>query len=69
MYLQQDPGLGKTAERQGVTLQLLWEEYVDAHAASRTYRYTQFRQLYKDWASTLILRIGTDSNGSSPANP
>jgi hypothetical protein len=54
--------------RKGVTLQLLWEEYVDAHAASRTYRYTQFCQLYKDWVST-ILRIGADSNGSSPADP
>jgi transposase len=39
--------------RKGVTLQLLWEEYVEAHAGSRTYRYTQFCQLYKDWALTL----------------
>jgi len=39
--------------RKGVTLQLLWEEYVEAHAAARTYRYTQFCQLYKDWALTL----------------
>ena len=39
--------------RKGVTLQLLWEEYVEAHAALRTYRYTQFCQLYKDWALTL----------------
>lgn len=39
--------------RKGVTLQLLWEEYVAAHPDQRTYRYTQFCQRYKDWAATL----------------
>jgi transposase len=39
--------------RKGVTLQLLWEEYVETHPGERTYRYTQFCQRYKDWAQTL----------------
>ncbi|CAB3734616.1 hypothetical protein LMG22037_05888 [Paraburkholderia phenoliruptrix] len=39
--------------RANVTLQLLWEEYVEAHPGERTYRYTQFCQRYKDWAQTL----------------
>ncbi|HDR9504586.1 IS21 family transposase [Burkholderia pyrrocinia] len=39
--------------RKGVTLQLLWEEYVEAHSGQRTYRYTQFCQRYKDWAAAL----------------
>jgi transposase len=39
--------------RKGVTLQLLWEEYAQAHPSERTYRYTQFCQLYKEWAKTL----------------
>jgi len=39
--------------RKGVTLQLLWEEYVQAHPNERTYRYTQFCRLYKEWAKTL----------------
>ena len=37
--------------RKGVTLQLLWEEYAQAHPSARTYRYTQFCQLYKEWVS------------------
>lgn len=39
--------------RKSVTLQLLWEEYVEAHPGQRTYRYTQFCQRYKDWAAAL----------------
>ena len=39
--------------RANVTLQLLWEEYVEAHLGERTYRYTQFCQRYRDWAQTL----------------
>lgn len=39
--------------KKGVTLQLLWEEYVDIHAGAETYRYTQFCQLYHDHAATL----------------
>lgn len=34
--------------RKGVTLQLLWEEYVEAHGGEGTYRYTQFCQHYRD---------------------
>jgi transposase len=40
-------------KRKGVTLQLLWEEYVAAHPGETTYRYTQFCQRYADWALTL----------------
>jgi transposase len=39
--------------RKGVTLQLLWEEYVDAHGTAATYRYTQFCQHYRDYAGQL----------------
>ncbi len=39
--------------KKGVTLQLLWEEYVDAHAGADTYRYTQFCSLYHGYAATL----------------
>ncbi len=40
-------------KRKGVTLQLLWEEYVAAYAGETTYRYTQFCQRYADWAVSL----------------
>jgi len=40
-------------KRKGVTLQLLWEEYVAAHPGETTYRYTQFCQRYADWAASL----------------
>lgn len=33
--------------RKGMTLQLLWEEYVAAHPDQRTWRYTQFCEHYK----------------------
>lgn len=39
--------------RKGVTLQLLWEEYVDAHHGAATYRYTQFCHLYQGYAARL----------------
>ena len=39
--------------KKGITLQLLWEEYVEAHRGVATYRYTQFCQLYRDHAATL----------------
>ncbi len=39
--------------RKGVTLQLLWEEYVEAHGAQATYRYTQFCQHYRDHVGRL----------------
>ena len=37
--------------RKGVTLQLLWQEYHQAHPDG--YRRSQFCQLYRDWAKTL----------------
>lgn len=40
-------------KRKGVTLQLLWEEYVVAHPDETTSRYTQFCQRYADWAASL----------------
>jgi transposase len=40
-------------KRKGVTLMLLWEEYVAAYPGQRTYRYTQFCQRYVDWGATL----------------
>jgi transposase len=39
--------------RKGVTLMLLWEEYVAAHADQRTWRYTQFCEHYKEFARRL----------------
>ena len=39
--------------RKGVTLQLLWEEYVAAHPDQRTWRYTQFCEHYKAFARSL----------------
>ena len=38
-------------KRDGVTLQLLWEEYVQVHPSG--YRYTQFCELYRQWARRL----------------
>ena len=37
-------------KRKGVTLQLLWAEYVDQHG-DRAYRYTQFCEHYRRWCS------------------
>ena len=39
--------------KKGVTLQLLWEEYVEANSGVATYRYTQFCSLYHAHAATL----------------
>lgn len=39
--------------RKGVTLLLLWEEYVQGNPGLATYRYTQFCQKYKDWSKSL----------------
>ena len=38
-------------KRDGVTLQLLWEEYVGVHPDG--YRYTQFCEHYRQWAKRL----------------
>lgn len=40
-------------DRKGVTLMLLWQEYVAAHPEGRTWRYTQFCGHYKAFAATL----------------
>ncbi len=40
-------------DRKGVTLMLLWQEYVAAHPEGRTWRYTQFCEHYKAFAGTL----------------
>ncbi len=40
-------------DRKGVTLMLLWQEYVAAHPQQRTWRYTQFCEHYKAFARTL----------------
>ena len=40
-------------DRKGVTLTLLWQEYVAAHPEGRTWRYTQFCEHYKAFAGTL----------------
>jgi transposase len=40
-------------KRKGMTLQLLWEEYVETHGQEATYRYTQFCQRYHDFRVSL----------------
>jgi transposase len=37
--------------REGVTLQLLWEEYLEVHPEG--YRYSQFCEIYRRWAKRL----------------
>ena len=44
--------LHQELKRKGVTLQLLWEEYADAHAG-QAYRYSQFCWLYHRFAQSL----------------
>ena len=45
------PALHEQLRRKGVTLQLLWQEYHQAHPEG--YQRSQFCQLYRDWAGTL----------------
>ena len=40
-------------KKKGVTLQLLWEEYVEAHAGALTYRYTAFCEHYHRYVGRL----------------
>jgi transposase len=42
-------------KRKGVTLMLLWEEYLAEH--SQGYRYSQFCEMYRRWAKTLKLSM------------
>lgn len=44
------PWVHRELRRKGVTLQLLWQEYSQAHAGQATYQYTQFCQNYHDYA-------------------
>ena len=43
----------RSSSRKGVTLLLLWEEYVAEHAEERTWRYTQFCEHYKAFTRRL----------------
>ena len=45
------PTIHQELRRPNVTLQLLWQEYRQAYPEG--YRYSQFCQLYRDWAKTL----------------
>jgi transposase len=45
------PALHEQLRRKGVTLQLLWQEYQQAHPNG--YQRSQFCQLYRDWAKAL----------------
>ncbi|MGB9868288.1 MAG: IS21 family transposase [Bacillota bacterium] len=45
----------KELRRKGVTLQLLWEEYKQAHPDG--YQRSQFCQLYRDWAKTIDMSM------------
>ncbi len=47
------PWVHRELRRNGVTLQLLWEEYVAAHPGAALYRYTQFCHLYREYAGQL----------------
>jgi transposase len=53
-YVEPDWGrIHLELSRKGVTLLLLWEEYVAEHAEARTWRYTQFCEHYKAFARRL----------------
>ncbi|CAN5195117.1 hypothetical protein BH11PSE14_BH11PSE14_13910 [soil metagenome] len=47
------PWVHRELRRKGVTLQLLWQEYSQAHAGLATYQYTQFCQHHHDYAGSL----------------
>jgi transposase len=53
-YVAPDWGrIHQELSRKGVTLLLLWEEYVAEHAEGRTWRYTQFCEHYKAFTRRL----------------
>ena len=53
-YLEPDWGhVHRELDRKGVTLMLLWQEYVAEHAERRTWRYTQFCEHYKTFTRSL----------------
>ena len=47
------PWVHRELRRKGVTRQLLWQEYREAHVVRPTYGYTQFCQHHQDYASSL----------------
>jgi len=53
-FVEPDWGrIHRELDRKGMTLMLLWQEYVAAHPDGRTWRYTQFCEHYKEFARTL----------------
>ncbi len=53
-YVSPDWGrVHRELDRKGVTLMLLWQEYAAGHPHARTWRYTQFCEHYKAFASRL----------------
>ncbi|MDB5726764.1 MAG: integrase [Novosphingobium sp.] len=53
-YMLPDYGrIHQELRRKGMTLMLLWEEYVAAHAGQPTYRYSQFCERYRRYALRL----------------
>lgn len=53
-FVEPDWGrIHRELDRKGMTLMLLWQEYVAAHPERRTWRYTQFCEHYKAFARTL----------------
>ena len=53
-YVQPDwARIHRELDRKGMTLILLWEEYLAEHPHGRTWRYTQFCEHYKAFARTL----------------
>ena len=53
-YVQPEWGrIHQELGRKGVTLMLLWEEYLAAHPDGRTWRYTQFCEHYKAFTRRL----------------
>ena len=53
-FVEPDWGrIHRELDRKGMTLMLLWQEYVAAHPEQRTWRYTQFCEHYKAFTSRL----------------
>jgi len=53
-FIEPDWGhIHRELDRKGMTLMLLWQEYVAAHPEGRTWRYTQFCGHYKAFAGRL----------------
>lgn len=53
-FVEPDWGrIHRELDRKGMTLMLLWQEYVASHPEQRTWRYTQFCEHYKTFTSRL----------------